>query len=171
MYFSALLFYSLSLASAAVAIPTSSIPEGPTAVQAVNQESKLRILHRVRTRYSKESHHIRRRNNTRHGNRYAGDIENDSRLYTVWGTGTDISGASRPLGGGYPSERIWLGKLAYLRKASTFLSGDAANFGIMKQNWGMLRVCASQFKGQTAAQSSNGTILNSNLNYDINDRH
>jgi hypothetical protein len=38
-------------------------------------------------------------------------------------------------------------------------SGDAANFGIMKQNWGMLRVCASQFKGQTAAQSSNGTIL------------
>jgi hypothetical protein len=121
MYFSALLFYSLSLASAAVAIPTSSIPEGPTAVQAVNQESKLRILHRVRTRYSKESHHIRRRNNTRHGNRYAGDIENDSRLYTVWGTGTDISGVSRPLGGGYPSERIWLGKLAYLRKASTFL--------------------------------------------------
>ncbi|KAE9378509.1 hypothetical protein N431DRAFT_462018 [Stipitochalara longipes BDJ] len=50
-------------------------------------------------------------------------------------------------------------------------SGDAANFGIMKQNWGMLRVCASQFKGQTASDYNNGAVLNSNLSDDINDRH
>jgi len=38
-------------------------------------------------------------------------------------------------------------------------SGDSANFGIMKQNWGMLRVCASQFKGQSTANYNNGAAL------------
>ncbi|KAF4618403.1 hypothetical protein G7Y89_g14900 [Cudoniella acicularis] len=50
-------------------------------------------------------------------------------------------------------------------------SGDAANFGIMKQNWGMLRVCANQFHGQTAAEYNNGAVLNSNLAQDITARH
>jgi len=50
-------------------------------------------------------------------------------------------------------------------------SGDSANFGIMKQNWGMLRVCSTQFKGQTAANYNNGAILNSNLGDDITARH
>jgi hypothetical protein len=38
-------------------------------------------------------------------------------------------------------------------------SGDAANFGLMKQNWGMMRICADQFKGQSAGDSNNGAIL------------
>ncbi len=38
-------------------------------------------------------------------------------------------------------------------------SGDSANFGIMKQNWGMLRVCANQFKGQSTSQYNNGAVL------------
>lgn len=50
-------------------------------------------------------------------------------------------------------------------------SGDSANFGIMKQNWGMLRVCANQFKGQSTSQYNNGAVLNSNLGEDITARH
>lgn len=40
-------------------------------------------------------------------------------------------------------------------------SGDSANFGIFKQNWGMLRVCASRagFVGQSASQYNNGAKL------------
>jgi len=38
-------------------------------------------------------------------------------------------------------------------------SGDSANFGIMKQNWGMLRVCANQFQGETAADYNKGAVL------------
>jgi hypothetical protein len=38
-------------------------------------------------------------------------------------------------------------------------TGDSANFGIMKQNWGMLRVCANQFKGQSTSQYNNGAVL------------
>lgn len=36
---------------------------------------------------------------------------------------------------------------------------DAANFGIFKQNWGMLRVCCSRFKGQTEPNWNNGAVL------------
>jgi hypothetical protein len=50
-------------------------------------------------------------------------------------------------------------------------SGDAANFGIFKQNWGMLRVACSQFKGQTSSQYNNGAVLNSNLSADISCLH
>ncbi|RII07894.1 hypothetical protein CUC08_Gglean008872 [Alternaria sp. MG1] len=44
---------------------------------------------------------------------------------------------------------------------------DAANFGIFKQNWGMLRVCCSRFKGQSQSSWNNGAVLNSNLNADV----
>lgn len=38
---------------------------------------------------------------------------------------------------------------------------DAANFGLFKQNWGMLRVCASSagFVGQSESEWNNGAIL------------
>jgi hypothetical protein len=36
---------------------------------------------------------------------------------------------------------------------------DAANFGIFKQNWGMLIECSSQFQGQTTADWNNGAAL------------
>jgi hypothetical protein len=46
-------------------------------------------------------------------------------------------------------------------------TSDSANFGIFKQNWGMMRNVCSQFKGQTAAQWNNGAALNSNLSQDV----
>jgi hypothetical protein len=57
-----------------------------------------------------------------------------------------------------------------------FLAGDgktsdAANFGIFKQNWGMLRECSPQFKGQSAGDWNNGAVLNSNLQQDVTARH
>lgn len=36
---------------------------------------------------------------------------------------------------------------------------DAANFGIFKQNWGMLIECSSQFQGQATADWNNGAVL------------
>lgn len=38
---------------------------------------------------------------------------------------------------------------------------DAANFGLFKQNWGMLRVCATRYglAGQSEADWNNGAIL------------
>jgi hypothetical protein len=48
---------------------------------------------------------------------------------------------------------------------------DAANFGIFKQNWGMLRVACSRFKGQSVTQWNNGAVLNSNLSADITCLH
>lgn len=36
---------------------------------------------------------------------------------------------------------------------------DSSNFGIFKQNWGMLRVCCSRFKGQSEANWNNGAVL------------
>jgi hypothetical protein len=48
---------------------------------------------------------------------------------------------------------------------------DAANFGIFKQNWGMLRVSCSQFRGQSQNQWNNGAALNSNLGQDISCLH
>ncbi|RHZ67161.1 uncharacterized protein CDV56_109052 [Aspergillus thermomutatus] len=49
---------------------------------------------------------------------------------------------------------------------------DSANFGVFKQNWGMLRVCASRygFQGQTEAQWNNGALLNSNMYADVASR-
>ena len=46
-------------------------------------------------------------------------------------------------------------------------TGDAANFGIFKQNWYMLRTSCSSFSGQSASQYNNGAALNSNLSEDV----
>jgi hypothetical protein len=46
-------------------------------------------------------------------------------------------------------------------------TGDAANFGIFKQNWYMLRTSCSYFSGETASQYNNGAVLNSNLGEDV----
>ncbi|OKL55433.1 hypothetical protein UA08_09301 [Talaromyces atroroseus] len=49
---------------------------------------------------------------------------------------------------------------------------DAANFGLFKQNWGMLRVCAKRygFAGQSASQWNDGALLNSNVYADVASR-
>ncbi|KAJ9667782.1 hypothetical protein H2201_001968 [Coniosporium apollinis] len=49
-------------------------------------------------------------------------------------------------------------------------SGDSANFGIFKQNWGMLRECASRFRGQANYDYNNGNALNWDLNADVTAR-
>ncbi|KAK4125668.1 hypothetical protein N657DRAFT_274077 [Parathielavia appendiculata] len=51
-------------------------------------------------------------------------------------------------------------------------TGDAANFGVFKQNWGMIRVCASRagFKGQSESQWNNGARLNSDIYADVASR-
>lgn len=41
----------------------------------------------------------------------------------------------------------------------------------MKQNWGMLRVCSSQFSGESQDDYNNGAVLNTNLDEDITARH
>ena len=46
-------------------------------------------------------------------------------------------------------------------------TGDAANFGIFKQNWYMLRTSCSYFSGQATSQYNNGAVLNSNLSEDV----
>ncbi|CAI7567792.1 unnamed protein product [Penicillium viridicatum] len=50
-------------------------------------------------------------------------------------------------------------------------SGDGTNFGIFKQNWYMLRNSASEFKGKTVDQVTDGAILNKDLKKDIQARH
>ncbi|MFF3441820.1 hypothetical protein, partial [Streptosporangium sp. NPDC002721] len=50
-------------------------------------------------------------------------------------------------------------------------SYDAANFGIFKQNWLMLRTACSRFKGQGSSSWNNGAALNSNLSADISCLH
>ncbi|KAJ5200158.1 hypothetical protein N7491_009042 [Penicillium cf. griseofulvum] len=49
---------------------------------------------------------------------------------------------------------------------------DAANFGLFKQNWGMLRVCASRygFVGKSESQWNDGAVLNSNVWADVASR-
>jgi hypothetical protein len=50
-------------------------------------------------------------------------------------------------------------------------AGDAANFGIFKQNWFMLRAACDQFRGQSTSQWNNGAALNSNLSADVSCLH
>ena len=50
-------------------------------------------------------------------------------------------------------------------------SGDAANFGIFKQNWHMIRQSVSQYSGYGANEYNAGAALNSNLGWDIQIRH
>ncbi|KAG7291483.1 hypothetical protein NEMBOFW57_001502 [Staphylotrichum longicolle] len=49
---------------------------------------------------------------------------------------------------------------------------DAANFGLFKQNWGMLRACAYRygFKGQSQSQWNNGAKLNWDVYADVASR-
>jgi hypothetical protein len=47
-------------------------------------------------------------------------------------------------------------------------TGDAANFGFMKNNWYMYRTAVSNFKGQSASQYNNGAIANNNYPNAIN---
>ncbi|KXG47560.1 uncharacterized protein PGRI_014300 [Penicillium griseofulvum] len=49
---------------------------------------------------------------------------------------------------------------------------DAANFGLFKQNWGMLRVCGKRygFVGKSEAQWNDGALLNSNVWADVASR-
>lgn len=46
-------------------------------------------------------------------------------------------------------------------------TGDAANFGIFKQNWFMIRTSVSQYANPTASQYQAGAALNTNLSWDI----
>ncbi len=46
-------------------------------------------------------------------------------------------------------------------------SNDAANFGIFKQNWYMLRSTCSSFSGQSANQFNKGILLNTSLSSDV----
>ncbi|KAF8059827.1 hypothetical protein FPV67DRAFT_339557 [Lyophyllum atratum] len=48
---------------------------------------------------------------------------------------------------------------------------DSANFGVFKQNWGMLRQSVSRYSGKSAADYNTGAELNSNLCLDISSRH
>ncbi|KDR71904.1 hypothetical protein GALMADRAFT_213725 [Galerina marginata CBS 339.88] len=50
-------------------------------------------------------------------------------------------------------------------------SSDSANFGVFKQNWGMLRSSTGRYKGKTANDYNTGAELNSNLCLDISLRH
>ncbi|CAG8899228.1 unnamed protein product [Penicillium egyptiacum] len=49
---------------------------------------------------------------------------------------------------------------------------DAANFGLFKQNWGMLRVCATRYglAGQPRSSWNNGALLNTNIYADVASR-
>ncbi|KAE8353292.1 hypothetical protein BDV28DRAFT_111103 [Aspergillus coremiiformis] len=49
---------------------------------------------------------------------------------------------------------------------------DAANFGMFKQNWGLLRECATRygFKGKSEAQWNDGAVLNTNVFADVASR-
>jgi hypothetical protein len=48
---------------------------------------------------------------------------------------------------------------------------DSANFGIFKQNWGMLRGSTSRYRGKLASDYNIGAELNNNLCLDIQLRH
>jgi hypothetical protein len=50
-------------------------------------------------------------------------------------------------------------------------SGDAANFGIFKQNWHMIRQSVSQYSGYGVNEWNAGAALNSNLSWDVQVRH
>ncbi|PVF96535.1 hypothetical protein CPB86DRAFT_786895 [Serendipita vermifera] len=48
---------------------------------------------------------------------------------------------------------------------------DAANFGVFKQNWGMLRKSVGRYRGKSANDWNTGSELNYNLCLDIQLRH
>ena len=126
MHFPTFLLHALTLASAAVAvaIPTATLKDNPTAV------------HPVAKRASSGS-------------------------YTVSGLGTRKQ-AVTAAGGTTLDMAIAMLETDTMTANYAYgdnKSGDSANFGIMKQNWGMLRVCASQFQGQSTGDYNNGAVL------------
>jgi hypothetical protein len=50
-------------------------------------------------------------------------------------------------------------------------TGDAANFGIFKQNWLMIRSSVSQYAGLGADDYRTGSVLNHDLRWDIHVLH
>jgi hypothetical protein len=50
-------------------------------------------------------------------------------------------------------------------------TGDAANFGVFKQNWYMLRTSVPQYESYGSSAWNAGAALNSNLNWDIQCLH
>ncbi|MFE7672628.1 carbohydrate-binding domain-containing protein [Streptomyces albidoflavus] len=50
-------------------------------------------------------------------------------------------------------------------------SGDAANFGVFKQNWLMLRSGCARFAGQDAGRWTDGDVLNHDLGADLTCLH
>jgi hypothetical protein len=126
MHFPTLLFNALALAAAAtaVAIPSTTINENPSAVHAVAKRAS-------------------------------------SGSYPVSGLGARKK-AVTAAGGTTLDMAIAMLETDTMTTGYTYgdgKTGDSTNFGIMKQNWGMLRGGASQFKGQTEAQVSNGAVL------------
>ncbi|KAF4547812.1 Hypothetical protein D9617_35g089630 [Elsinoe fawcettii] len=89
--------------------------------------------------------------------------------YTISGLG---SRKQQVTAAGADSFNLAIAMLESERMSTDYTYGDgktqdSANFGIFKQNWGMLRVCCSRFKAQAQASWNNGAILNSNLNADV----
>ncbi|KAF1363694.1 hypothetical protein EJ07DRAFT_102257 [Lizonia empirigonia] len=89
--------------------------------------------------------------------------------YTISGLG---SRKQQVTAAGASSLNLAVAMLETERMATNYAYGDnkqndAANFGIFKQNWGMLRVCCNRFKGQSQSSWNNGAVLNSNLNADV----
>ncbi|KFY94407.1 hypothetical protein V498_03884 [Pseudogymnoascus sp. VKM F-4517 (FW-2822)] len=95
----------------------------------------------------------------------------DSGSYTVSGLGARkqaIIGA----GGNVFDIAIAMLETETLKTDYTYGDGktyDSANFGLFKQNWGMMRMCGSRygFAGQSQANWNNGAVLNSNIYADV----
>ncbi|KAF3046031.1 hypothetical protein E8E12_010494 [Didymella heteroderae] len=102
------------------------------------------------------------------------DVRADRGSYTVSGLG---SRKQQVLKAGGNSLDLAIAMLETDNMSTNYVYGDgktqdAANFGIFKQNWGMLRACASRagFKGQSQANWNNGAKLNSDLYADVASR-
>ncbi|KAL8920777.1 MAG: hypothetical protein Q9172_004348, partial [Xanthocarpia lactea] len=103
-----------------------------------------------------------------------GARQNSRGSYTVPGLGTRKQAI---LGAGGNTLDIAIAMLESERISTDYAygdnkSGDAANFGVFKQNWGMLRQCARRagFVGQRQDQWNNGARLNSDLYADVASR-
>lgn len=91
------------------------------------------------------------------------DARADRGSYTVSGLG---SRKQQVLNAGGNSLDLAIAMLETDNMNTNYVYGDgktqdAANFGIFKQNWGMLRECASRagFRGQSQANWNNGAKL------------
>ncbi|KAK6523476.1 hypothetical protein TWF281_001458 [Arthrobotrys megalospora] len=102
-----------------------------------------------------------------------GDLETraDRGSYTVSGLG---SRKQAILGAGGNTLDLAIAMLETERMQTDYAygdnkSGDAANFGLFKQNWGMLRVCGYRggFVGQSQSQWNNGARLNWDIYADV----